>query len=39
MSVSVIKSAVMGAVATLAVIYAFNQVSFTKGLVQKALVG
>lgn len=39
MSTSKIKEAVVGAAVMLAVIYAFNQVSFTRSFVQKALTG
>ena len=39
MSTAKIKDALIGATVLLATIYALNQVSFTRGLVQKALTG
>lgn len=39
MSTSKIKEALVGATVLLATIYALNQISFTRNLVQKALTG
>lgn len=39
MSTAKVKDALVGAAVLLATIYALNQVSFTRGLVQKALSG